>query len=346
MDTFTAEADLGTDVALIQPKDAYAVFTAKKEDGIDPILAKVRKWVEGFQGDISTVSGRKEIASMAFKVSRAKSAIEEVGAEIAKKQKELPKLIDANRKHAKETLDKLRDEVRAPLDAWEAKEDARKNKHSAALVALAELGNVNLDTPSVEIKRRIDEATALVISEATCEEFVSEYTMTRDVALAALGPALERRVKHEAEQAELLKLREEAAERAKKDREDAIRKEAAEQARKDAELVAENDARLADQKAKADLAAAAQREADLKRAVEIAEQATRDAAAKAARDLEERHRQEIAETVIRESNRNHLAKINRAVLADLVKGGIAEDTAKAVIKLIASKAIAHVSINY
>ncbi len=346
MDTFTAESELGTDVALIQPKDAYAVFTADKAVGIDPILAKVRKWVEGFQGDISTPSGRKEIASVAFKISKAKTAIEAVGAEIAKKQKELPKIIDGNRSHAKKVLDDLRDEIRAPLDAWEAKEKSRVDGHKTNIEAITNLSSFDIDTPSTRLQLQIDQLAAYVINETVCEEFVSEYTMTRDVALAALRPALERRVKHEAEQAELLRLREEAAERNRKDREDAIRKEAAEQARKDAELAAENDARLAEQKAQADRDAAAKREADLKRAVEIAEQATRDAAAKAARDLEEQQRVEAAEQAARESSRTHRAKVNRAALADLIKAGIAEDTALAVVKLIASKAIAHVSINY
>ncbi|MFB6449293.1 hypothetical protein ACFDR1_16895, partial [Bradyrhizobium sp. 1AS5L] len=53
-----------------------------------------------------------------------------------------------------------------------------------------------------------------------------------------------------------------------------------------------------------------------------------------------------AETEKREADTKHRAKVNNAAVAALVKGGIAEEAAKAVITLIAKRQVPAISISY
>lgn len=87
---------------VIESKDAYQVFTT--EGALDPIIARVKQEIDKFEPEVSTERGRKEIASMAYKVARSKTYLDNVGKQIADEVKKTPKVVDANRRHARETL--------------------------------------------------------------------------------------------------------------------------------------------------------------------------------------------------------------------------------------------------
>ncbi|OCS62006.1 hypothetical protein BBZ50_02590 [Escherichia coli] len=50
-----------------------------------------------FVPDITTAKGRKEIASLAYKVAQTKTYLDGLGKDLVAELKEIPKLIDANR---------------------------------------------------------------------------------------------------------------------------------------------------------------------------------------------------------------------------------------------------------
>jgi hypothetical protein len=213
-------------------------------------------------------------------------------------------------------------------------------------------------------------------------EFVPVAAQTIADSLAQMKVMLAAEIEREAaaaqaeiERAELAKLRAEAAERAQKDRDEAIAKAAVESAKAEAAALVELEAlkarqavEAAEKKIKDERDAADQREAKLKQDAadaeqrriddqKAAEQAKIDAAIKAEEDqkravqaeqerVAELARQVESDRAKREANKAHLSKINRAALAAMIEGGIAEDCAKAVIKLIASGKIPAVQINY
>ena len=123
-----------TELFVIEDKDALATFTTP--GALDPILARVRKHIDAFHGDATTSEGRAEIKSRAFAVTKSKTALKGVGDRLAREAKDLPKKIDAARRKVEETLDAWRDEVRKPLTDWELADEARVNRHAAALEAL------------------------------------------------------------------------------------------------------------------------------------------------------------------------------------------------------------------
>lgn len=109
------------DIADVQGDKGLAVWTAEK--GLDPILQKIKEEAEAFIPDTSTKKGRDEIASLAYKVSRSKTALDTAGKELVAKLKEQPKLVDAERKRMRDFLDNLKDAVRQPLTEIEERED-------------------------------------------------------------------------------------------------------------------------------------------------------------------------------------------------------------------------------
>jgi len=338
-------------IAVPEGQDAYALFTAKGTVGADKLLAMVRAKVDAFKADlpdVNTVSGRKQIASFAFKIAKSKTAIEEVGAELAKEAKELPKRIDANRKYIKDTLDAWRDEVRQPVTDWETAEEARVNFIKSELAELAAtIADPDWTTRSSECLRdRLRELGRLEVSDAVFAEYLGAAKELASRATTVLTERIAAAEKREAEAAELARLRAEAEERARKDREAEIAREAAEKAKREAEAKAEAE-RLAAQKREDDLkAAAAKAEQDRKDAEERAANAEREAREKAEREAKAKADAEEAERKRREQDRAHRAAINNAALAAFVENGISEDAAKQVVTLIASSAIPHISILY
>lgn len=91
------ERPITTEVATIPTKEnALTVFSAAQ--GLDPYLAQIRAEIDGFTPDISTRKGRDAIASIAYKVARSKTALDNVGKELVAELKDIPKKIDAERK--------------------------------------------------------------------------------------------------------------------------------------------------------------------------------------------------------------------------------------------------------
>lgn len=312
--------------------------------------------------DLTTRKGRERIASLAAQVSRSKTAVEKPGRDYLRRIKEMPKAIEAELREFVQEMDKLRDEVRAPLTEWEQAETDRVGRHKAAIDQI----NLRLecrDLDTAELTTNIEWLEAMAIGEQW-EEFEAEAARAKDKALTALRAALVDRQRYEAEQAELERLRAEAAQRDQKEREERIAREAAEQAQREAEQRAQAE-RDAAAKREADAKAAAeQRELQLKleaeqsarrelEAQQRAEQAEREAAERAERAAAaERQRQADEQARIereakaREADKAHKAAINRAALEAFIAGGMPEACAKQAVTLIAKRQIPNIQITY
>jgi len=341
------------DLITLEPKDALAVFSAKREDGqqhpIDPLLAKVRAAINGFKGDVSTRAGRDEIKRMAMNVVKSKTYLEKIGAALAKEQKEIPKRIDATRNHIEKTLDAYRDEVREPLTQWEAKESARILRHQTALndatARSKPTGPDGRPLSSDALRANLASLEAFSIGP-DCEEFADEYRLVISTAIPVLKSAIADCEKYEQDQADLERLRQAEADRAQKERDEKLRKEGEDRARLDAEndlriavLAADAECRKAQDEA-AVQALAAQRE------IEAANARAAAAEAKAKADLEAKQRTEATENAARAADKEHRRAINAAALQALVSGGVPDEIAKKVIALIASGKVPSCTMNY
>jgi hypothetical protein len=342
------------ELVVIEKETALAVFSGPK--GLDPYLAKIKAEIDAFVPDVSTKKGRDAVASIAYKVAKSKTYLDGVGKDLVADLKELPKKIDEHRKIMRETLDKWKDEVRKPLTDWEEAEERRIATHKE-LIAIFNSNAAEVEAlDSGELAAQILFIEAKIIG-AHLEEFEAEAARAKDACLSSLRVALDTRLKYEAEQAELMRLRAEAAEREQKEREARIAKEAEERAKAQAEAAAQAE-REAVAKREADAKAAAERrELELKLQAERAEREKAEANARTervAKETEERIAREVAqkaateaaELAKREVDMAHKAKINNAAASALVAGGLTQDAAKQVVILIANGVIPNVRISY
>lgn len=309
--------------------------------GLKPFIDRVRAEVSGEVPDLSTKKGRDRIASQAAKVSKSKVAVEKPGREYLKRLKEMPKVVEAELREFVQEMDKLRDEVRAPLTEWEEAEEARVSKHKAGIEWFRSRPDENRYSDSAQIRAAIAEVQAVKIGDPW-QEFEAEALRAKANALEALSGHLASRERHEAEQAELARLRAEAAAREQKEREERIARESAEAERLAAER-RELELKLAAERAEREAIEAKQR----------AEQAERDAQARAeAAAAAERQRQADEQARIereakaREADKAHKAAINRAALEAFIAGGMPEACAKQAVTLIAKRQIPHITISY
>lgn len=369
----TKEDTTQAQLVVIEPTTAVALFT--EGQGVADLLADIRQKATSLVPDITTAKGRKEIASVAYAVAKTKTYLEGFGKELTDKYKEIPKRIDANRKQIRDTLDALKDEVRAPLTQYEAAEEARVAALQSRLARLNELGSsASIEIAAADLQVMQQEVEQIALDD-TWQELLPQATVAKELAAKRISDALSARQKYEAEQAELEALRKKQAEQERIDRERRIADEAAEQARRQEEerQRLEREAALhREQEAQRQAQAALEREAQAKRQAEeaearrvaeaeLAEKRRLDAAAQALMEAEEaaaraaeQERQRMAdeqrlkaeEDARRLADREHRGNINRAILLDLMGQGMAEDDAKHLITAIAKGQIAHVAINY
>lgn len=330
---------------------------------LDHYVDLARAEVVGEVADLNSRKGRERIASLAAQVARSKTAVEKPGREYLKRIKELPKAIEAELREFAQKMDGLRDEVRAPLNEWQAAEDRRVDHHQDRIEWLNTRNDMPFDISAEQIADQIAAVESLLVDEGF-QEFEAEAARAKDKALTMLRAVLATRRQKDAEQAELEKLR---AEKVARDRQDEIDREAR-------EIIERETARI-QQQAQADADAAAQRERDAKneadrRELELklqaeqsakreleaqqrADQAVRDADAQAERAANaERQRQadEQAkakrETDAREADTKHKGSINRAALEAFIAGGMPEECAKQAVTMIAKGRIPSVKIHY
>ena len=96
-------------------------------------MDNIRAQAKDLPTDMTVRKNREEVASFAYKVAKAKAAIEKAGAGLSAEYKEIPKKIDATRREYKQAFEALQVEVRAPLTEWESAEQARKDAHELAI---------------------------------------------------------------------------------------------------------------------------------------------------------------------------------------------------------------------
>jgi hypothetical protein len=351
-----------TELATLPPKEsALQVYSAPQ--GLDPYLAAIKTELDAFVPDVSTKKGRDAIASIAYKVAKGKTALDNIGKDLVAELKDVPKKIDAERKRMRDLLDLWRDEVRRPLTEWEEAEAAREAGHKAGIEWFNLRAKEHHDLDLSELRASLAEVDGKVVDQAW-EEFEAEAHRAKAKALDALTAAAAAREKYEAEQAELAKLRAEAAAREQKEREERIARDAAERAQREAEAKAQAEREAAIKREAEAAAAAERRELELKLAAERAEREKAEALQReqqAKADAERREAEAVAaeqrrvaaiaeaeakEAKRREADKAHKTAINRAALDAFVAGGMTEECAKLAVTLIAKKAIPAVSITY
>jgi len=140
-----------------------------QKGGLTELLEKIRAEAVCHVPDLTSDKGRKAIASVAYKVSQSKTYLDDQGKELVADQKKAIKLVDTERNKMRTELDKLRDEVRKPLNDWEEKEKARVFHIESTINETAEAGSHSVDNFMVlsvdAMKDRLAEIESLIQAE-------------------------------------------------------------------------------------------------------------------------------------------------------------------------------------
>lgn len=329
-DSATIE-DTGAELITIPHKtDVPALFS--KDGGISGLIAEIEKQARAVVVDTSTAAGRKDAKSLAAKVTRSKTLIDEVGKEQNDERNALTKAVNAQRNLAKDRLDALRDEIRAPVEAWETAQADRKRQFLIRMDTF-DLEQVSSHDTSVTIQGIINAIDGTPI-DATWEEYEADAKAAKAASLVKYNSDLEVAKAREAQEAELETLR---AEKTQRDQESAQRAIDAQNAESEAEreaqaaAVAKTIADEAEARIKFDKEAAEKRHADelaaSKQREEQAAQAERDRiAAKqkveddaaTARAADKKHRRKIRTEIVKA-----LADMNAANFEEMVDAMLA-----------------------
>lgn len=331
---------------IIQREDLPQLFGKRVESqaAIEEVISKIETESRSITFDINTKGGQATCRSLAAKIASAKSTLDKAGKAKKDEYTVTTKLIDADRNLAKSRLQALQDEIRQPLTELEQREAQRKAQHEANLAALIDFTDL-VGAHSSAISERIDTLQDKVIGD-DWEEYKAEALEAKDFTLKALRNEFEVVKQREDEQAELARLRAEQAQREQQEREERIAQEATAKAKADAERQAQQVAQEAERKEREQQ----EREARLiaeKEAAELRAKQQAEDAAKREREAIEAERLEVERLEAkRQANKKHREAIFFKAKDDLVAGGIDEEVAKQVIKLIHAGKVGNVTIKF
>ncbi|HDX8899217.1 TPA: hypothetical protein RQO49_003398 [Klebsiella michiganensis] len=328
------------DLVVIEKKNAMAVFT--NNDQLDPLIELIEKEARSLVPDVTTKKGRDAIASMAHKVARSKTYIDNAGKDLVAELKALPKQIDESRRVARERLDALKDEVRRPLTEWEAEQERIKAEEAMnAMHAEALEMNIKFDQ-ELAAKFEADHEMALLMDKDIDRERADKAAEAERQRIAR-----EEEIKRQAEE----KAKREAAEKAQREidaaaareREAILAKERAERERIESQQRAEREQREAAERAEREKQAAV--EAERRKAQEEADRIRREAEQREqARLAEEKRKAE--EEARRAADVEHRRGINTAAVQALINQGIPHEWAKACIIAVALGKVPATTIKY
>ncbi|WP_343552013.1 hypothetical protein [Klebsiella quasipneumoniae] len=318
------------DLVVIEKKNAMAVFT--NNDQLDPLIEAIEKEARSLVPDVTTKKGRDAIASMAHKVARSKTYIDNAGKDLVAELKALPKQIDESRRVVRERLDALKDEVRRPLTEWEAEQE--RIKAEEAMNAL--------------------HVEALAMNEEFNRQLAARIESDHEMALL-MNDAFDReQAEKKAEAERLCIVREEEIKRLAEEK---AKREAAEKAQReiDAAAAREREAILAKERAEREQREAAERaEREKQAAVEAERRKAQEEADRIRREAEQREQARLAEEKRKadeQASREADVKHRKAVGVEVVKAlmantSLTRDQAIEVLTAVKDGRIPHTGISY
>ena len=343
----------------INKSNEMTVFVA---NGCDPIISRVQQLVNEFNENpptLTTVKGRAKYKSIASNIAKSKKHVEKIGRELAASVKsEASEILEKESAIRQEvirftkTMDKMRDDVKAPAVEWEKFDTARQENHQQVIASIngnnrsIDDNGRNLSAEHLEL--RLQSMNEFDLSDANCEEFLPQYidSVTTIQALI-VSEFLPNAIKRESDEAELIALRQQQEQQQAIDKaseQSRIDKLNAEQKQKDAELMLENERKQS--KLNAEIAEK-QRLIDSDNAEKQRLQSIEDEKQAGVLRQQQEQRKKEQDEEDRESNTEHRKKFNREALEVIVEvGGISQEQGIEILKAIINKKVPHLAMSY
>jgi DNA repair exonuclease SbcCD ATPase subunit len=307
------------ETALVALPTQSVLDVFKQAEGIQPYLDQIKDAVNGRVYDMEVKKDRDDMRSLAARIASSRVYIDGVGKELTAEYKKLPAMIDATRKYARETLEALQTEFRAPLTDFEEAEKALEQAITDTIDAIGALTLNTAECDSDELQARLERAEAFVIPKEWAKKQQMAAATAKDLAIEVLPALIAKRTQEEVDAREL-------AERRAAD----ARRELERQARDKADREARDKIEAAERQAR-EAQENAQRQIDeANRRAEQAEQRAQEQLQQQQRQQEEAKAQQQADTEAqaeaerRSQDQQHRAKINREIAAPLMQHGFTQ----------------------
>jgi hypothetical protein len=225
--------------------------------------------------DVETSDGRKAITSLAYKIARSKTTIDDLGKGFVAEQKSAIAAVDAVRKSARDFLDNLKLQVRKPLTDWEEAEQLRIDKILAKIQVIKDLGELTDDhgahIPAATLDANVEKLRYMKITKLYAE-YQDEAINAKNAAIVQLVEAVPAQEEREFEEENNLRRANEEAENNRIEEEQRIAREAVE----NAEIESATELKRIQDKVAQETADKAKRERDTKHKGRIHREAAAD----------------------------------------------------------------------
>lgn len=348
----SAQNDVPTSLEALRALPPAAMYASEHPDHF---FAQLSAEVAARRDDVSTPEGREAIRREAYRLRQIKSAVDNMGKALTEVWRQKTALVNTQRSMLRDGIERLAEQVRAPLTKFEEAETARVVEHEEGLAALGRLAEwpARPSLSAADIAERL--AVAQRRDNRDWQEFTDRAAALRRQVIEALTEELAAAQTREAEAAELERLRAEAAAR---QREIAAREAAAADQRRAEQAAA---VLLAQQKAQAE----AEQKALIERhehyvrsftereaAYKAREEAARLAAEARERDLAERAAAAVAAqqaseqraTLTRQQQANVRTQVTQDIMEVCQIGQV--QAGKLLEAIIAGKLMPHVRFTY
>ena len=315
----TPAAETSTELALFTSLTPVTIVTDAKK--AEELFTHIEQQIAEFVPDLTTDTGRRAIASLAFKVSKTKTAITAAAEELIEEERKKVAATVTERKRIEEKLDALRDLARKPLTEWEQAEADRQRHFDQVKAGIASAQIVQpTDTVATlrqELENLADDNFAVSVYG---EERVETLKVLAAQAREVLESAIARMEQQEKDRLELEQLRAERAETARQRAEAAEAARIAEEEAAAAQRAADEAQRIADEER------IAQEQAAENARLEAEAEQRRIEAAQEAAQLEERRR---ADQALEDQRKAHQAELDRIAAEQAEKDRLAQEEAAA-----------------
>jgi len=293
-----------------KPIAAYDEFRAE--------LTKLRELNKSLVFDYEDPKGNKDARSHVYKLRQTRAAVDKARKDEKEESLAYGRRVDAEAKEIMEEIEGMIEVHAKPLAEIEEREKARVKAHEDALAEITDDGDQIkagwMDYSAGTIRDHIEIVEQIPVTSERWEEYAERAATVKENALTKMRKALGERERYDAEQAELQRLREEAAEREAKEK---AEREAAEKERREKEAQ-EREARIAEE--------AAERARQ-----EAAAEKRREEEAAAKRAADEQHRKDVHARLIDQFQ---------------ARAGLCMDDAMRVVQALSEGKIEGVSITY
>lgn len=332
----------------VEVQQAAYMAAFSQPDGMASIIRQICEQAQNQAAEAGTdmdkAANRKQLASIAYAVAKAKTAIDGTGKDLVAEAKAKIKIVDDNRKAVRDQLGELQEQIRRPVTDWEAAEAEKQAEIDRLLAQIESIGQASENGQLIgsgRLKYRRDELLPPYLQHEN-----NDVRAKAAEASSRLQEHIAAAEQREAQQAEIDRLKAEQEAREQAERDARIAAAAAERAKAEAEAKARAEQEAANRAKWEAEQQAIRAEQEKQAALARIEQEKAAAAEAERRRIEaERRAQEEAEAA-RAADIEHRRTINREVYAVMLDCGIPEKAAQAFLLRLQNGDVPHLKIQY